>query len=469
MKKIFTLGIMALLAAGSATAASVVQVTQGDLWNQTAGMMTLGMSNNGRYLVGSCYSGEGFLYDTETKKIVLTSDFPESKQDETGTNQFWCATDDGTAFGWDGNGGIVMTIDGYYEVFCPISNTYDGVVPYGTTSDGSVVVGYLMKSFYNIVPCYWENGELHTLPFSTAADAGFAINKGAKAQWVSADGSIIVGNIENRSSYNPMCYWVRQNDGTYEYVAAFKDYYEDPYDQFGKLKEAYTTGKNTRFQPFQMSPDGKTIALYVQQPKNYTSGIFELGLYDVPTNTLTIIPYDRNNLLYTDRVEFTVTGISDNGYITGVAGSPTAGAIPFVAAPDDYENAMTFTQAFPDNELLEKWQNQGGGVYISTGISADGSRICGYVETFMEGNDQYVGFAGFYINTGFNGEEPDPGPGDEPEPGPGEEPDSGVSSILDADGSAIYFTPDGLSHDAPVKGLNIVRTPDGKTRKVIVK
>lgn len=448
-------GIAAFLIPATAPAQSATQVTTGNLWDRTGGMMALGMSANGRYISGACNSWEGFLYDTETGKLSLTSEDIGSVPDDSGATQFVAVTDNGVAYGWDGNGGITLDADGNYSVFQPATKEFIMVMPQAVTPDGSVVVGYVAPTQVNSEPCYWENGEIHMLPYSNSQDAGFSVNQGCRALAVSSDASIITGILVNRANTFPLVYWKRQADGTYEYVAAFKNHYEDMRDIEGQMKPYYTTLLPKLFQPAALSPDGKTVAVYIAPVEDGKVAPDQLALYDIESDEITVvIPYNPSNLLYSEP-EFTVVGLTDSGIMAGFSGSPYVGK-PFVLYPENYGEALSPTEAFPGLDLLEEYEDfdsQWGGLYLFSAMAADASMICGYIEidTDSPGFDTPYGFETFYINTGLGG--------------------SGVEGIRaenpGTEGPAQYYTIDGLKADASAKGLLIEKTSDGKTRKVI--
>lgn len=419
--------------------------------------MALGLSNNGRYIVGTCYNWEGFIYDIKQKKIMTTGMVDGSTQGEQGANEFYSATDDGVAVGSDANGGIRLGIDGTYEVFAPPVEGFIYVTPMDVTPDGSLVVGYV-SGYYDNTPCYWIGNEIHYLPFPNSKEAGFQINRGTKALWVSSDGSIIGGQIMNGTATNPLIYWVRQEDGTYEYVPVFKKYYEDGRRPDGSIKTAYETDLYKWFEPAAMSPDGKKFAMYIQRQINH-----ELGIFDTETEEMEIVPFDRNNLLYS-RDMFSILALSNNGYMTGFLGASTQ-AYPIILVPGEYDDAKTMTQAFPGVELLETYEDNWieiGALCLLSGLSEDASVISGYIELEIDSAPGNAGFAAFYIETGIN-DDPNDDPNDNPE-------EDAVGRIEDdtQNGTPEYFTADGLKVNAPVKGLNIVRYPNGTTRKVIV-
>lgn len=455
MKKTLLLFSSAIFGLGVATAQEVVQVTEGNLWMRTGGMMVQAMSANGRYLTGVNTNWEAFIYDTETQTLVCTSSEIGSVPDEQGATQFRAVTDDGVAYGYDGQGGITLDMEGNFKVFHPMTEDEEmPCTPEDVTPDGKICVGFTSPSWTEQEPCYWENGEYHKLYYPDTAETGFWINAGARAFAVSDDGSIILGQLNNRQHTYPMVYWRRQEDGSYKYVAAYEDHFEDAYD--GKtLKQYYTTGKDIYFSPACLSPDGKTVLVYAQPVNLQEQKIYplQMALYNIEDNTVTYPGYDKNNFLYSDSDGlFTFTGISVEGYIVGFIGSPFAGSSqPFIIKPGEYNNALSFQEAFPGQDLLDEYSDfqLGGAPYLAVGISNNANRIAGYCEIEVQEYDTY-GYATFYIDTNFN-------------------PSDGVSAIRDnAAGMTEYYSIDGLKLDAPVKGLNIVRTPEGKTSKIFV-
>lgn len=447
---------MAVACGGMMAQPSAVQVTEGSLWMKTGGMMPLGVSPGGRYIVGACTSWAGFIYDTETGAIVTTDDIEASVPDDLGANEFYAVSDDGVAYGWDGNGGVAMGIDGSYEVFQPLAD-YEYVAPMACSADGSVVAGYVNPSFTLNEPCYWENGEIHILPYSTSEEAGFKINGGCQARWISADGSVIMGQLMTRSQRAPMVYWIRQDDGSYSYVPAFKAFYEDDRDVSGNLKEYYSSLLPKLFMPACLSPDGKTAALYVimVEEKNGQNVLTpeQLAIYDLEKNDFkTVIPYNPANLLYS-RDNFYIQGISSQGILVGFSGAPAGDSTPILLFPEDYDKAVTFTEAFPGVELLEEYsdfEEDWGGLYLATAMSADCSTIVGYIEYSVEVNNfpYDFGMAAYYVRTDYV--------------------DSGVDAIdaVAPEGTPAFYDLQGRRVASPDRGLYI-KVADGKAEKVV--
>lgn len=462
MKKLLLISTLVVSGCMQAFAApDAFQVTDYETFLQTGGMMCLGMSDNGRYIVGSTASWEGFLYDCQEKRMITTGEIPASKED-TGAKQFYAVSDDGVAYGFDGNGAVCFNIDGDYKILQPIGDgeEYEDAVPKGVTADGSIVVGFVTQNFVNYLPCYWQNGEIHILDYSTAAEAGFPLY-GASALSVSADGSVIMGSINSRSKLDPFVYWIRQTDGSYKYVPAFEGNYEDARKTDGteKSEDDYNTDLLRVFKPSVMSRNGKTVVLEIQKPGDVYNTPWEVALYDISTGEISVIDYDPTSILYEDPNNlFYITGISDNGYLIGFSGYPAAGDnTPFILYPGEYDKPKMLTEAFPGVELLEQYEDfcfEWHPLYMLTCMSADGSAIAGYIEVFFNEAERLGGMATFYIETGFEDQNES----------------TGVGSLIDNTVSqpVEYYTVDGLRTSVPRKGLNIVRYPDGSTSKVIL-
>lgn len=441
---------------------SAAQVTVGTMWDKTGGMMALGVSNNGRYISGACTNWEGFVYDTKTKTLVTTGDFAESLLPTQGAAQFYAIDDNGYAYGWDSGGAVKLGVDGSYNLFFPIGEYFD-VAPKGVTPDGSIIVGYVNSDFYTTLPCYWDAlGNIHLLKYSTSQEAGFKIN-GCRANAVSTDGSIIMGWLESRSNRNPLVYWVRQSDGSYEYVPAFEGNYEDDRDVNGNYKTAYENYNNKLFTPLAMSSDGSTVALSIERVVKDAEGKYvispeEVALYNLARNSITdVIPYDRNNLLYQEDL-FTITGLTNDGVIMGMQGVGATATNPFLLFPDDYENAVTLIDAFPGIDLLEEYQafyEDYHSLCMLTALSGDSSTIAGYLEYDIEvpGFSYPYGMATFYIRTGFD------------KGGESEVETIGTDEITS--GKAVYYDLQGRKIASPDHGIYI-RREGSKASKIIL-
>lgn len=445
MKKFLLISILTTLAAGSVFGQSVIQITSEEDMYQYGGFTPLCISPNGRYIGGCTFHGNAFIYDVqESKPVVFTEDmgsfFSESAQ-------VLALTNEGVGFGFDDNGGCMFSADGGYKVVDG-ANDYPIITLDKCNDDGSVVVGYVAdKTFYSI-PCYWENETRVVLPRPTDEELGF-VTFGCQAIGITGDGSIILGRFVDRSYTFPMVIWQLQSDGSYKYMPVSDGKFEplnilqmDPAD--GSLS-IYERGDNPylRYQGCAISADGKYVAMIIQQNTDAVNPPLQLGIYTVATGELEVIP---NNGALAEGGEFAINGISNSRDVVGNVGEPLEGMFPFVFTYQDKES-KSFNVEFNDLPLMATYQGwyEIGNNWLSTGITPDSQYIIGYIIHPIE----WAGIA-YLINTGYE--------------------NTGVQGVpIDPlkDGVVKYYSIDGREHSVPVKGINIVKYPDGTIKKTI--
>ena len=127
--------------------------------------------------------------------------------------------------------------------------------------------------------------------------------------------------------------------------------------------------------------------------------------------------------------------------------------------PEDYSRALTLTDAYPGQDLLEEYYDlwdQWHGLYLLTGISSDGNTLCGYIEGFANDDATTItgGMITFYIAT--------------------EEKENGIEAIA-GDGdvvSSVYYDLSGRIVQNPDKGIfvRVDKLTDGtnRTTKVVL-
>lgn len=444
MKKFLLLGVSLTMLAGSAFAQSAIQITSDEDVAFYGGFQPLGMSANGKYLVGATFSQLPFIYDVENSRAVLFSEQNGITFSEQGSPILYAVTDDGLAYGFDAMGTIVCDLQGNVT-HLDKDNDFDPA-PNGCTPDGKIVVGASYASITAQRACYYENGKRTVLPVPTNKNLGFT-TYGNKAIGVTADGKYILGQFVDGQGTYPMIIWERQEDGFYTYVPVCETKYEpvnklqmDPND--GSISIAERGNKPyLRFQPGAISPDGTTVAMIIQP--NSETEIFpewQLGVYDVASRDLRLIP--NNGPLRGG--DFGIAGIANNGTIVGTSGDMYSQTPYFVAK--DSDKILNLYEAFPEVPLMEEYMdyNMAGNNWLANAISHDGRYITGYVLHPVE----WAGL-GYVLCT--------------------EGDFSAVESIeTPATGKVEYYTIDGLKLNEPVKGLNIIRTEDGKTKKIFI-
>lgn len=245
MKKLYTLA--AALLVGAAVSAQSLQTSQANMRYQ---LEALGASANMRYVTGlnvSTYGG--FIWDTQSNTV-------SEIEGEYANCDFRCVTNDGVAYGTISNEDMVTTYSAKFGTSgqsTVVESQMSAI--YGVTPDGRVAVGCLLDELWSPSACVWKGGERVMLPCPTGQECGIA-NDGANAQFVSADGKVIVGYLQDWLSSRPAIVWREQADG--QYVA-------DVISQ-GIWEESYGQGKKyLKFEPLGISENGKWICLAAQK------------------------------------------------------------------------------------------------------------------------------------------------------------------------------------------------------------
>lgn len=469
MKRIFTFGMVAVMAASTAFA-DEPSVTELDGGMYYQGYMPLAISPNGKYVSGSTYLYPAFtsVWQEQKNKVYLEADgsvFENYGGELRGINN------QGIAVGFDDLGPMIVNAIEEKIEHIPFNNpdaNFSDVYVLNDINDDpdlQIIVGQvkLIKSGDPKIvsqACYWENGVPHLLP-QPASNNEFAGNNdpekvyfyGSTALRVSSDGKVIMGNLIDRMYTNPMVFWVRQDDGTYEYFGAYEEYWSDQRDVDQK--------PYLRFKAEAMSPDGYTIAVTLK-PNYYGTEITtvnQLGLYDVGSGKLVkIVETDgTNNIPAGQTLELFYGAVSNSRTVVGSVYTKSGSLSPFILHFDD-EQPTLFMDAFDTIDLFADMNEaKNGGDNKVSAISADARYItgCGWM---LDSRFNIGYYHGYVLDTGVS-EEPYV---------PSELPGSGVGKVaLEEAGDPVYYNISGQRLNAPVKGINIIRYPNGKVEKVI--
>lgn len=422
-----------------------------EIMQQTGGAQVVGMSPNGRYIIGSTYTAGGFVYDVETGefRLVGASGVADNGDALTGLRVFNLHNGE-TAYNLERPTG---------------ADTF--LMTTGISGDGHVVTGTGGMDWTHLNPLCWIDGHLLRLPFPSTEEVGtFKVN-GCRANGVSSDGSVIWGNFIANPNTNNLIIWERQEDGTYDYVDVWTDLYEPlhgwEYD-YERGDYDFVTGPNPycKMEPYAMSGDGKLILIRTQQNTSEVSPPNKVGIFHVETRTLELAPWSEEDIIGKAR-DFDSRGIANNGTVVGIARVNTlSDAIPFIMFPG--EGPSYLNEVFPEMDRLQQYEDmsQEGYPYLLTVISEDARYIAGYStdriwysnETGQGAED--FGFWGYVIDM---------------EGGKSQEGNSAIEEIkaLDEEETSFQlFTVDGLKARQPAKGqLYIKRLSSGESRKII--
>lgn len=423
-----------------------------EIMNQTGGPNITGISRNGRYAWGVNYIQGGMIYDTTGDSIISISG---SYVSDNGLALIGLST--------------VNVHTGEVTRFKMGGGNYSFCMTTAISADGKIAVGMGGPTWTELKPLYWENGEMHTLPYPTTEEVKtFKVN-GCEVRQISGDGSVIVGRMVCNPNTYPMIIWLRQEDGSYQYIDTWSDLYEPlhgwAYNE--ETKEDYVIkGPNPwmRMEPGQITADGKTISMYIQDnASDKAVPPMQLGFYHVDTRELEVLPLDKSDM-FGQAETFILTGISNDLTVVGITGSLLIEPTPFIKYYDSKPQYLN--DAFPTLDELEIFTDYmlDGLPYLLTGISEDGRFLCGYcTHTFLYNRgtpveDEDLAFTGFIIDTEGNSDDPN-GEGNE---------DSGVEEIVtETDMPAEYYTLQGIRIERPDKGI-FIEMRGSKIRKVVL-
>lgn len=452
MKKIFTLALAALMGgamAGAQDSAPSLTIMEGGF--TYGGAEPLCVSNSG-YACGSCdYTMLPFTFSTQNQVLRVFTQADGIVPDDQG-GELDVIKDNGMALGWDDR--TNMMVDAKTGTITRLSLTdaslgVKGALVYDMNQDNSIIVGIaaVEPGNYNYHAAYWENLKCHLLPEPTEEEVGIYFN-GCRPVWVSGDGSIIAGFLIDRLATYPLVLWLRQEDGSYKLDPVFLRYWWD------EEKKNSSPKPYLCFQPLAMNDAGTTIMLKLTNTG--ARGMNYVAYYDIATETITPVIVDGNNGIPAGSfLEIYRTGLSNAGTVVGTVYVGNGSHLGFIMYAEDKQPRI-LSNVFPTLERLEDYEDgpdgMGVGEYKISGISPNGRYITGMGLAPVDNTlDLYEGFV---INTGY------------------EESGSGTDAVEEVvavpTGVTEYFTLDGRKVSAPVRGINIVRTPDGKTHKMIL-
>ena len=290
MKKTLTL-FLALLATCAAGAQSLKVIG-----SSTDNYMLISVSPNGKYAAGINQStNNSILWDINSGEVL------ETANQETAN----CVNNEGVMVGYQGDYPVKILPD-----LTVVQLLTDTMGMANAISDDGLICGATMDAGYITHACLWKDGQTIMLPEPTTEEAGTEVN-GTSAKYISGDGKVIAGYVQDNMSTWPLIIWRLQDDGTYKVFPICKTYFNDGTD---------TSNKNPyySFQATSISHNGKWVALQVSELGE--SGFLtaaRMARYDIDADTIQVAALatiDGNE----ENTECLSCGISDNGTMTGI-------------------------------------------------------------------------------------------------------------------------------------------------------
>ena len=410
------------------------------------GYMPECISANGKYVCGSTFAWAGFISDWESDKTKVYLEEDGSSFADYGCDLPFI-TSEGVALGFDDKGALKIDVNSGELERLRLAGLPDAM-----TQDGNIIVGmaynqqlssYQTEHYIDYQACYWENGKLNYLPVPTEEELGYYI-LGSRARCVSADGSVIMGNLTDRLYTNPMVLWFRQPDGSYKLDPVCMQYFSDIKYNDGSYKEY------VQFRGDAMNQAGTKVAMTVRLSPEYNKPVKDpqtLAIYDIATGSIDRIVIDGQGDIAPETVlNVYYNGIADDGTVVGYYESSWGGVVAFILRGGKGQ-PRNLASVYGNIGELADFDDIGTNMISS--ISADGRYLAGMGWTIDNRYDMGY-YVGYVLDTYPDGV-----------------PDTGVDEILTADDSeAVYFNLQGQKVNHPERGI-FVKVVDGKAVKVV--
>lgn len=318
----------------------------------------LGMSANHRYVVGlNVATYKGFVWDTDNNTFL-------QNQGDYANTDFRHVTDDGRAFGTLGEDDMVTTNAAYFETEGKIHLLENSMSAcYDVTPDGSVAVGCLLDELWTPKACIWVDGKRVMLPCPTNRQTSI-VNYGANAMFISGDGKVIAGYLQDNLSSRPLIIWRQAEDGTYDFDVVSEKYWEE------------TDGQGKPFRKFEclgLSQSGEWVCLAVQREGEggYTTPE-SLARLNLVTGELEEAKYPTDKFSESD--SSFPSGIANNGTVIGSLLHDEMGYKGIVWKAGN-ENVECISDVFPQFDKLKLYENF---IHMAVAISPDAKYIAGF-------------------------------------------------------------------------------------------
>lgn len=453
MRKIFTLCCLA--AATCANAQTLTEIKEAE---EAGGVMVQTISNNGKYVGGMTFAQQLFLHDLQSGKSVILE--PE---DDFGA-EVRGISNDGIGIGYNGPA-ITVDMSGNAKIIEQSTEEYY-CLGESITDDGKIMTGSVVNlamsdlDDWQYKACYWENGKLAMLPSPTSEEMTFPV-AGSSAKRISADGSVILGHLVDNMSSFPAIIWKRVGN-EYQLDTICKgqfapSIYNEELGDYEPREEPYPL-----FQFAALSANGKYVALNVARYESYYDedmdqtftfpGETRIAIYNTETKEIQEIVIDGSTGIE-EGTSCAANAIANDGTVIGYTGDGFMQPRQAIILKAGEKQPKLMAEEFSSIEQIATFDELG--MNSPCAITGDGRYIAGFAmipyEMEIEGEVFETSICEAYVID----REGDP---------------TAISStVKTAKKATEYFTVDGRKVAAPVKGLNIIKSADGTTKKVFVK
>lgn len=442
------LAMVAMMATSSvATAQNGITEIQD---NEGVGIQSTCMSPNGKFIAGSCFNtGDGFIYDRETKELkIFTATVEEGGDPDL---QMKGLANTGVAVGWDND--TAAKFD-----FATGKTTTTGepgqYLFYGISPSGELTTGARFddETCPQGGPCYFKDGEPVELPLPSNKFIGYNIDGGTALQ--ATDDSLICGFMVDDMATRPAIMWSPNRDNkTFSTYPISRPYFDGAMDA-SKQYAIFSCDQAT------MSPNGKYLIISLAKYEGERDAYYGIGRYNTETDSIDVFLAKGDDEEMPDAA-YGIYGfaISNDGTMVGCAGDMEV-CNGFIWKKGD-ERPHNLSSVYTGATRLLAYE----GTNKPCAISADGRYITGFAYVLADGadpNDEYAeyNYLSYILDT------QDPG---------AVAPSAVKSATTSKAGKDLkvkaYYTLSGKRQDVMNKlnGITIVKTADGKGHKVLVK
>lgn len=284
----------------------------------------------------------------------------------------------------------------------------EGGDAYAVNADGSIIVGFHFDASWTTHACVWVNGgqtaaDRVDLPLPAAEDLGFEFDY-ASARWMSENGSVVLGYVQDANSGGwVMIYWTRNGDGSYTVHPELTNQYYTSWEiDFSTWSQAwmYPNKPYSQFQAEAISANGEWVSLTL-------TGIYDLDSWEDPVTLAGRLNLTTGALevMNTDSLDATpvLFGIANNGTCAGTTPVAFGPLAPARKASNHMATALaegvrngyvwfagdTVAKSLQELYPTEEYFNDDLSEYAISGINADGTHIFGYTQS-TDGVESWV-------------------------------------------------------------------------------
>lgn len=342
------------------------------------------ISENGKYVGGTCRDLRAFLYNVETGEIkYFTPTEPDAGDGSENDANVYAVSNDGIGAGYiDYAAASFNFAAGDFTKVLP-GETDHSLLKF-TTADGSFTAGSTYDAAYTQSPFYMADGVKYDLPTPSEEWLGFESN-GFSLYGGNADGSVLVGYANDDFDTHPLMLWVRNADGkTYSAETLCRQYVDTSFELDGPQKY-------DMFEGAAISANGEWLAINWHDKTAGEDMGMGIGRFNLKNYTLEIITCPAEG----PDVYNYANSISNDGTIVGYSESQLTYGRTALICKGGETTAKLLSDEFPALQELKVMDSYE--FNTPNMITADGRYITGF--GYQDLDEQNLAYASYVIDT----------------------------------------------------------------------